>query len=185
MVDKQHKLKVCLHENEFIVPSYTLYGGKTGFHDFGVLGTIVKNKFLDQWRKFFLQEDNISEIECPIIMPYNILNASGHIERFTDYIVTDSNNCVFRADHLVKDYFKKNNPDIVDQIDGWNEIQLEKAINEFNMIEKITTEDGQTHDVKVTKTNLMYSVPSVNETNLNFLRPELAQGIFINFNRIK
>jgi glycyl-tRNA synthetase len=75
MEEKQTKLKILLQENKITLPSYTLYGGLSGFQDYGNLGLKVKNNLIDCWKKYFLNEldDNIFEIETPIIMPYNIL----------------------------------------------------------------------------------------------------------------
>ena len=57
------KLKLSLHENQYIVPSFELYGGMKGFHDYGVLGIRVKNKLIELWRDFFLFENEIVEIQ--------------------------------------------------------------------------------------------------------------------------
>ena len=93
------RLKISLQENHYILPSYQLYNGMAGFQDYGILGTIVKNKLLNNWRQYFIS-DNIYEIETPNIVMCDILKNSGHIDRFTDYMVQDK-----RADHLAKEWF--------------------------------------------------------------------------------
>nr|QBK89776.1 MAG: class II glycyl-tRNA synthetase [Pithovirus LCPAC101] len=185
--EKNKRLRNILQTNQFIVPSYGTYGGLSGFHDYGILGTKVKLKLLNLWRSFFLDKNEIDEIETPIIIPYDVLYASGHVSRFTDYIVKDKDGRVHRADHLVKDYFRDNGMDkLADQVDGWTQQKLESEINKYKMV----SSPGHAGYIKVETKNLMYSIPSAasnssgssnNTPHTDFLRPELAQGIFINY----
>lgn len=193
LVDKKNRLKICLQENEFIVPSYSIYGGFSGFQDYGVLGTRIKNKILNLWREFFLLHDDIEEIETPIVMKYDILKASGHVDRFTDYIVTDKDGNFHRADHLVKNYFKNSRNEkliiLANQVDDWDALRLEGAIKQYKILEPRIVNNVQIYP-KVETTNLMYacdatSTTEINKLGVDFLRPELAQGIFTNFTRVK
>lgn len=178
MLNKQQTLKTCLQENQFISPAYQSYGGLSGYHDYGILGIKLKNKFLQEWRSFFLENNDIFEVENNIITPYNVLDASGHVERFTDFVVYDDNNICYRADHLAKKFFKEHKMNtLAEQVDSWNQSTLELHINKYKMLDN-------KESIVVTKKNLMFEVPSVNTDNnnkLDFLRPELAQGIFVNF----
>ncbi len=188
MDKRQQKLKAILNKNQFIVPSFSEYGGFSGFHDYGILGTKLKNNFLREWRDMFLHNENIDEIETPIVMPYEILKTSGHVDRFTDYVVTDKNGEVYRADHLVKDYFKNNGMnDLVDKVDSYSASQLEFQINKYKMLELSADNDGNPIPLKVMAKNLMFATDAIckNDNNVDFLRPELAQGIFVNFNLFK
>lgn len=173
--DRQHRLRTTLNENQFIVPSYTHYGGSAGFQDYGVNGIRVKSKLIHIWRNMFLWNDEIEEIETPIIMPYELLKASGHVDRFTDYVVYDDDKRCFRADHVVKEYFKSNNMNhLVGRVDGMSMAELEDNINKYNML-------NQDKPVSVTTKNLMFPILSNHVTTPDFLRPELAQGLFVNF----
>src|SRR5947207_171215 len=98
------RLRVCLAENQYIVPSFKIYGGAKGFQDYGMLGVRVKSKLVDLWREFFLFENNIVEVETPIITPYDALKASGHVDKFTDPIVFDGDGNCYRADHLLEKF---------------------------------------------------------------------------------
>jgi len=182
MDNKQQRLRTSLQENYYITPSYQVYGGSSGFHDFGILGKKLKNKLVNMWRDYFINDetDTIVEIETPTIMPYDILNASGHVQRFTDYIVYDENNICYRADHLAKNWFKANNlSHLADQVDTWNRQVLQENINNYKMIKPKTPNTF----VEVTTKNLMFEVPSTsNNFGIDFLRPELAQGIFVSYN---
>ena len=80
------QLKVSLIENQYIIPSFEIYGGMKGYHDYGIMGIRVRNKLVDLWREFFLFENDIVEIDSPAIMPYTVLKASGHVDRFQDFI---------------------------------------------------------------------------------------------------
>ena len=167
--------KTFLQENQFIVPSYQHYGGLSGFQDYGILGFQIKNKLLNLWRDFFLGTD-IHEVELPSIVPYAVLKASGHVDRFTDYIVYDKNNQCHRADHLAKKWFSDHDmDDLANQVDSWDQQSLELNINKYQMLD---------NDANVQKKNLMIEIPSntlIPNADTDFLRPELAQGVFVNF----
>lgn len=160
-----------LIENEIIVPSYAYYGGHSGFQDYGIIGTKIKNKLISYWKKTFLNDDNVTihEIECPTIVPECILKSSGHVDKFYDYIVVVDNK-TYRADHLVKEYAVKNG--ITIDVDGMDKQKLETFIND-NKIFNI--------DIKLEESNLMYKL----NDNVSYLRPEIAQTIFCNYNRFK
>ena len=186
MQNKQNRLKTCLQENNYIVQAYQHYGGLSGYQDYGVLGTRIKNKFISSWRDDFVNDDsdNIIEIETPNIMPYMALKASGHVDRFTDFVVYDNDGICYRADHLAKSWFKNNNMESnADKVDTWDQQTLENNINKYKMIMPIVDEYTKIpSQIKVVKKNLMFEVPSTsNEHGIDFLRPELAQGIFVNF----
>lgn len=186
MENKDQRLKTCLHENHYILPSYQLYGGTSGLHDFGILGNKLKNKLIELWRDEFINDhtDTIVEIETPTIMPYQILNASGHVKRFTDFIVYDENNICHRADHLAEDWLEANGmKELAEQVDTWDKTTLEENINKYQMIKgKLNKETGTRERVTVETKNLMFEVPSTtNDFGIDFLRPELAQGIFVNY----
>ena len=195
----QETLKTHLQENHFITPSYTLYDGLSGFQDYGPLGFMVRTKLLALWRKHFLVPDNISEVETPVLMSYPILKASGHIDRFSDFVVYDYQQKCHRADHLVKAHMNELQQDSINaersiNVDSMSPLDLETYINEHQLVlgkavHEGITEQGQgdggdrgdqkleREPVKVTTKNLMLRVDEL------YLRPELAQGIFVNFKR--
>lgn len=183
MKKKQEKLKTILQENQYMIPSYELYGGLSGYQDYGILGCIIKNKLVNTLRKFFITNDEIFEVESPIVVPYDVLKASGHVDRFTDFIVYDNNGICYRADHLLKDWFKNNDMKyLVDTVDSWDQETLEFNINKYKIIKGIYNEKTNTYfPVKVEKKNLMFEITSLNKNKMDFLRPEIAQCIFVNF----
>lgn len=172
MESRQQKLINLLRKNQYITPSYSSYGGLSGYQDYGIYGVKLKNKFLQEFRRFFLNNEDIFEIETHAVTPYNVLKASGHVDRFTDFVVYDKNKTCYRADHLAKKYFRENKMlDKLGMVDTWDIKVLEENINSYNML-------GE--HVSVVNKNLMFEVPGT-DIQSDFLRPELAQGIFVNF----
>lgn len=158
-------------------PSYEIYGGVGGLYDIGPIGTRIKNKIVQLWRKIFVEEnsDFVVEIETPMITPKKVLEASGHLENFTDPIV-ECNKChrVFRADHLVEEVLKIN-------AEGLKAEELTNLIREKNI--KCPVCGGDLGDVRYF--NLLFSTnigPYTGSTG--FLRPETAQGMFTSFKRV-
>ncbi|HHO57243.1 MAG TPA: glycine--tRNA ligase, partial [Thermoplasmatales archaeon] len=72
----------------FLYPSYEIYGGESGFYDYGPLGTLLKNNIENKWREFYVIGEGFFEISTPVITPYDVLKASGHVDEFIDEIVT-------------------------------------------------------------------------------------------------
>lgn len=207
-------LKTYLQENQIIIPSYQLYGGSTGYQDYGIIGTQIKNKLLNIWRNFFLG-DEIHEVELPSIMPHAVLKASGHVDRFTDYVVYDAFGMCHRADHFAKKWFDDHNhPNLSNMVDSWTQETLQYNMNKYlmmnainakkwfidhNMIKLSDEVESWSRErleyeiaqygipdpvIVVQKKNLMIEVPSntlKQDALPDFLRPELAQGIFVNF----
>lgn len=77
--------------------------GIQGLYDYGPMGCAMKANLLSAWRQFFILEDHLLEVDCSMLTPEPVLQASGHVDRFTDLMVKDvkTGDC-FRADHLVK-----------------------------------------------------------------------------------
>ncbi len=158
-------------------PSYEIYGGVGGLYDIGPVGVRIKNKIVELWRKYFVEDnkDFVVEIETPIITPYKVLEASGHVENFTDPIV-ECNKChkIYRADHLVEDLLKVN-------VERLSISELNQLIKEKNL--KCPSCGGDLGDVRAF--NLLFSTnigPYSGSTG--FLRPETAQGMFTSFRKV-
>lgn len=161
------KIVNILKNRGFIFPSAEIYGGLKGFYDFGPLGVLIKNKLKNIWLKDIVHKrDNVFLIESSIIGPRRIYEASGHVENFQDPLV-ECKKCHqrFRADHLLKgDYGKikkKNNKPLCPLCQG--ELTEEKK---FNLMFKT------------------YVGPVEESASEAYLRPETAQGIFLNFKNI-
>lgn len=88
--------------------SYEIYGAASGFYDLGPIGCALKSNLLQLWRRFFVLEDQMLEIDCPALTIESVFKASGHIDRFTDFLVKDTvtGEC-FRVDHLIKSHLQQ------------------------------------------------------------------------------
>ncbi|XP_062185422.1 glycine--tRNA ligase, mitochondrial 1-like [Phragmites australis] len=182
-----------LERRLFFVPSFKIYGGVAGLYDYGPPGCAVKANVLAFWRQHFVLEEGMLEVDCPCVTPEVVLKASGHVEKFTDLMVKDekTGNC-YRADHLLKDFCK-------DKLERDNTLTPEKA-EEYNRILAILDDlSAEQLGAKIkeygivapdTKNplsdpypfNLMFQT-SIGPSGLSpgYMRPETAQGIFVNF----
>ena len=77
-------------------------------YDFGPMGCAMKANLVSLWRSHFVLEENMLEVDCTMLTPDPVLRTSGHVERFSDYMVKDvkTGEC-FRADHLLEDHLEK------------------------------------------------------------------------------
>lgn len=88
----------------YVVPSFEIHNGPAGLFDYGPPACALKANVLALWRQHFVLEENMLEMECTNLTPSSVLETSGHVERFSDFMVRDSvtGEC-FRADKLLED----------------------------------------------------------------------------------
>jgi len=157
----------------FFWQSSEMYGGLSGFYDYAHLGTAMKRKWEDIWRNFFLNlDDNFFEIESSSVMPESVFAASGHLKSFVDPIVKCSR-CghMERADELLEQRLKEN-------FEGKTPKEMDEIIKKHNI--KCPKCSGQFREIGVL--NMMFPVTIGMDTKA-YLRPETAQGAFVNFMR--
>ncbi|XP_031618965.1 glycine--tRNA ligase-like [Contarinia nasturtii] len=172
--------------------SYEIYGGASGFYDLGPIGCALKANLLQLWRRFFVIEDQMLEIDCPALTIEPIFKASGHIGRFTDYLVKDViTNEGFRVDHLIKSHlqqilskdpdFKRTYDETITKLDGVTKTELTNLLQKFNVKSPITGNDLS----EPVEFNLMFDT-QIGPTSVikGYLRPETSQGIFVNFKHL-
>ena len=158
----------------FIWPSFELYGGVAGMFDYGPLGCTMKNNILEVWRDIYKGREGFVEIDSETVNPAEVFKASGHVDEFSDYM-TYCTQCQlpFRADHLVKNFCE--NPDTM------SPAELEGAFSEFGI--KCPECGGDLG--KVEEFNLMFKTTiGPGSARVGYLRPETAQGIFVNFQNL-
>lgn len=189
------RMEDLLKRRFFYDQSFAIYGGITGQYDFGPMGCALKSNMINAWRQFFVLEEQMLEVDCSILTPEPVLKASGHVDRFADLMVKDvKNGECFRLDHLIKNHLEKISAakdatqslkdectDIVIKLDGMNKDEMAAIVKKFNMKSPITGND-LTEPIEF---NLMFGT-QIGPTGLvkGFLRPETAQGIFVNFKRL-
>ncbi len=132
----------------FLYPSYEIYGGASGFYDYGPLGTLLKNKMEEKWREFYVMGEGFFEISTPVITPYDVLKASGHVDEFIDEIATCRKcGATFKKEELLEGKCPLCGGDVIEG-----------------------------------KLNLMFETKiGARKKEVAFLRPETAQGIFVDF----
>ena len=174
MADKYEQVLELAKRRGFLWNSFELYGGTAGFFDYGPLGAMLKRRVENIWRDIFVINEGYYEIEAPTIGIEDIFIASGHVGGFSDPL-TECQKCHedFRADHLVKDILE--NPDTL------SAEELTDVIGKNNV--KCPECGGKLG--KVYEFNLMFKTaigPGGKRTG--YLRPETAQGMFVDFPRL-
>ncbi len=168
-----------------IYPGSEIYGGLANSWDYGPIGVELKNNIKKVWWKKFVQESpyNVG-IDSAILMNPKTWEASGHVGGFNDPLM-DCKKCKtrYRADKLIEDYSFNKNEDIV--VDGWDNQKMLDFINEHEIK---CPNCGSFDYTDIRQFNLMFKTfQGVTEDSANeiFLRPETAQGIFVNFANIQ
>ncbi|KAF2278261.1 glycyl-tRNA synthetase [Westerdykella ornata] len=221
------ELDGLLRRTLFYTPSFEIYGGVAGFYDYGPPGCALNANIVDLWRKHFVIEENMLEVEGPMVTPHEILKTSGHVDRFCDWMVKDeANGDILRADHLVENVLEmrlKGDKEarglvhVEKEEDPKKKKKKEKAlanleakklddalVQEYEeVLAKIDNYDGaelglliEKYDIRnpatgnpvtpPTQFNLMFHIPNIGPSSslYGFLRPETAQGQFLNFAKL-
>ena len=176
---------VALCKNRGIIyPGSEIYGGLANTWDYGPLGNEIKNNVKNAWRKKFIQEQkDIVGLDAAILMNPETWVASGHVGGFSDPLI-DCKECKtrHRADKLIEEWAHEKGKDMI--ADGMSDKQLTDFIEE----NKIPCPScGKTNFTGIRKFNLMFKTfQGVTEdtTSEIYLRPETAQGIFVNFKNV-
>ncbi len=161
----------------FIFQGSEIYGGLANTWDYGPLGSRLKNSIKDTWRKRFIQErDHAYEVDAAILMHPRVWEASGHVGSFSDPLV-DCKNCKMRhrADNLIDDY----NPEA--HADGMTREEMMTYIRENHVP---CPKCGKSDFTDIREFNLMFETyRGVVQDGKNkiYLRPENAQGEYVNF----
>ena len=188
MVEKTMDKIVALAKSRgFVYPGSEIYGGLANTWEYGNLGVELKNNVKRAWWKKFIQENpyNVG-VDCAILMNPQTWIASGHLGGFSDPLM-DCKECHerFRADKIIEDYAHEHGIDIPDSIDGWSHEEMEGFVKEH---EVPCPTCGKHNFTEIREFNLMFKTfQGVTEDakNVVYLRPETAQGIFVNFKNVQ
>ncbi|WVQ74441.1 glycine-tRNA ligase [Cryptococcus sp. DSM 104548] len=218
-------LDALLARRFFYAPAFEIYGGVAGLYDFGPTGSALQANILDAWRKHYIIEEDMLELDTTIMTLAEVLKTSGHVDKFADWMVKDTKTGeIFRADHLVeaviearlkgdkeargvKEEVKKEEDDkkkkkkkavkseaikleddvvaeyetLLAQIDNFTGPQLGELCRKHKITNPVTGNEVS----EPVEFNLMF------ESNIGptghikgYLRPETAQGHFVNFARL-
>lgn len=188
------RLEELLKKRFFFAPAFSIYGGVAGLYDYGPPGCALQANILNLWRQHFVLEEQMLELDTTIMTPHDVLKTSGHVDRFTDYMVKDlKTGDFFRADHLLEAAVERRLKDpkcpaaerdecesILAKIDGYGQEDLQALLKRFQPLSEAGNELGP-----VVRFNLMFGT-EIGPTGAlkGYLRPETAQGQFTNFKRL-
>ena len=181
------KIVALAKSRGFVYPGSEIYGGLANTWDYGNLGVELKNNVKRAWWKKFIQENpyNVG-VDCAILMNPQTWVASGHLGGFADPLM-DCKECHerFRADKLIEDFMAENGVVPEGAVDGWSNEQMEEYVEKNNIC---CPTCGKHNFTGIRQFNLMFKTfQGVTEDAKNtvYLRPETAQGIFVNFKNVQ
>ena len=223
-------LESLMKRRLFYTPSFEIYQGAEGIEtrglfDYGPPGCALQANIIDLWRKHFVLEEDMLEVDCTMLTPHEVLKTSGHVDKFADWMCKDPKNGeILRADHVVEEVLesrlegdkaargqkvedkaqeedsKKRKKKVKDtkaiqlddatvkeyeetlaQIDNYDGKQLGEIISKHNIVNPST---GNVLEPPV-QFNLMFQT-QIGPTGAakGYLRPETAQGQFLNFAKL-
>ena len=181
--DMETIVRLCKSRG-YVYPGSEIYGGLANTWDYGPLGVELKNNVKEAWRKKFIQENkNIVGLDAAILMNPETWVASGHVSGFSDPLL-DCKECKtrHRADKLIESFAHDKGEDIV--ADGWTDEQMLNYINDNKIV---CPKCGKLNYTNIRKFNLMFKTfqgVTEDSTSTVFLRPETAQGIFVDFKNV-
>lgn len=170
------RLSGMLKRRGFLLPAFEIHGGAKGLYDFGPVGGRMRSRVNDAWLNHWLQLGNVVEISCPTVTPYAVLEASGHVGEFSDFM-TQCTACeeASRADTLLEPHHP--NPDALKLA------ELQALLSDVN---PPCPACGKSEWSAITAQNLMFNttIGAGASGRPGFLRPETAQGMFTSFNAL-
>ena len=184
MVDSMEKIVAMCKSRGFVYPGSEIYGGLANSWDYGPLGTELKNNIKMLWFKKFVQENKYNvKLDSAILMNPETWVASGHVGGFSDPLI-DCRECKtrHRADKLIEEWAHSQGKDMI--ADGMSDKELIDFINENDIC---CPNCGKRNFTDIRKFNLMFKTfqgVTEDSTSQIYLRPETAQGIFVNFKNV-
>ncbi len=173
-MDKHEKVMDLALRRGFLWPSYEIYGGVSGFYDYGPLGALLKKKIEDLWRNLYCVGEGFLEISTPTVGPEEVFVASGHVKNFVDPMV-ECTQCkeVYKADQLIESSTGR-------KVSGLPFPELDSIIEKG-----VRCPDCGGKLSNVWSYNLMFKTSiGPGSKKVGYLRPETAQGMFTLFNRL-
>ena len=187
MEKSMDKIVALAKSRGFVYPGSEIYGGLANTWDYGNLGVELKNNVKGAWWQKFVRENpyNVG-VDCAILMNPQTWVASGHLGGFSDPLM-DCKDCHerFRADKIIEDFAAENDISLSSSVDGWSHEEMEKFIKDNNIP---CPSCGKHNFTSIREFNLMFKTfQGVTEDakSIVYLRPETAQGIFVNFKNVQ
>ena len=141
------KFEEMVKKRFFYTPSFSIYNGVKGLYDYGPPGCSLQANIIQLWRNHFILEEQMLEVDCTMLTPEAVLKTSGHVDRFTDLMVSDRvTGDFFRADHLLEGWLEDAVKDpkcdrsrreeyekILAQIDGFGQKELGEMLQKYGV----------------------------------------------------
>ena len=187
MEKTMEKIVALAKSRGFVYPGSEIYGGLANTWDYGNLGVELKNNVKKAWWQKFVMENQYNVgVDCAILMNPQTWVASGHLGGFSDPLM-DCKECHerFRADKIIEDYSALKGIKLEESVDAWSQDQMKSFIEEHNVP---CPTCGKHNFTDIRQFNLMFKTfQGVTEDAKNtvYLRPETAQGIFVNFKNVQ
>jgi glycyl-tRNA synthetase len=174
--DLMQKIVSLAKRRGFVFQGSEIYGGLAGTYDYGPLGALLKNNVKDSWlKKFVHSRTDMYLVDAAILMNQNVWKATGHVDHFSDPLTEDlKTNKRYRADNLLEE--KGFN------VQGLSIAEMSELIKENNVLSPDGNKLGE-----VRQFNMMLQTKvgaSEDSAATSYLRPETAQGIFVNFKNV-
>lgn len=215
-------MESMLRRRMFYTPAFEIYGGVAGLYDYGPPGCALQSNIVETWRKHFVLEEDMLEIDCSVLTPHEVFKTSGHVDKFADWMCKDPvNHEILRADHFVEavlearlkgdkeargqkveeeeddpkkkkkkhksvaakldDAVVQEYEGVLAQIDNYDGDQLGELIKKYELKNPATGAEPSPPK----PFNLMFQTTIGPSSNLpGYLRPETAQGQFLNFAKL-
>ncbi|VEU59203.1 glycine--tRNA ligase [Mesomycoplasma neurolyticum] len=164
----------------FVFQGSEIYGGLANTWDYGPIGTLLFKRLKEfWWFEFINKERNMFGLDSKILMNPNVWHASGHVDNFSDPLIENKNNNKrYRADHIIEELFKDVN------VSKMSKLEMEQFIK----VNVPYYDNSPTNWSEIKHFNLMFETHQgvvEDKKNKIYLRPETAQGIFINFKNVQ
>lgn len=174
--EKEKELMEISKRRGFIWPSFEPYGGAAGFYDLGPLGSLLKENIVQKWRQYYVVKEGCLEIDSPTIFPEEVLEASGHVDHFTD-VMAKCTSCgtAYEVTNLAKEFTGKD-------IEGKSKEEMKDFIDKNRV--KCPECGGSLGEIYDFNTMFTTEIGPEGE-RAAYLRPETAQSIFVDFNRLQ
>ena len=181
--ENENKAHSIIEKRGIFYPAFEIYNASSGFYDYGAIGLRIMRNIESTWRKIFVSRLCATEIQTTDLIPEIVLKASGHVSTFTDPVI----NCKtckepFRADKLLEEYYEKKSDNIgAAELRKFSKKDMEEKIIEYNI--RCQKCGGELRGIE--EINLMFKTYLGNDMgNAAYLRPETAQGIFVDFRNL-
>ena len=187
MEKTMEKIVALAKSRGFVYAGSEIYGGLANTWDFGNLGVELKNNIKKAWwQKFVMESPYNVGVDCAILMNPQTWIASGHLGSFSDPLM-DCKECHerFRADQLIESFVEDKQIALDGSVDGWDQKKMESFIAEYQIP---CPTCGKHNFTEIRQFNLMFKTfQGVTEDAKStvYLRPETAQGIFVNFKNVQ